>query len=256
MRGLHGRGRHPTPGAQRVPHAAARRRGPARDLRQPHIERRRQRSPARLGGHGREHPLLLGVGHGPPPLPVDGARAPAGHRRRGAGAVPGHPGRRRPGPGAGLRGRRVQRGRDVRRVRRDGRRPGRGGGGRRLGHGARDPRHPARHALLSAPGRVGPDPRSGVHLGRPGLPGHRARAFLPARRRAGPVRAGERRRGARRGPAPVPDGGHHPGPGAGPRPGLAHRRGPAQRDRRGVDGAHDPLRPGGQGRRDGDGAAR
>ena len=38
------------PGAQRVPHAAARRDGPWRRVRQPHAEGRDQRSDARLGG--------------------------------------------------------------------------------------------------------------------------------------------------------------------------------------------------------------
>ena len=57
-------------------------------LRQPHPQGRHQRDPAGLGGHRRVHPLLPGLGDGPPPVPVDGAGVPA-HRGRGGGrAVP------------------------------------------------------------------------------------------------------------------------------------------------------------------------
>ena len=80
---VHGRGRHGPPGAQRVPHAAARRRGACPSPRQPHAQGRGQRGDARLGGHRRDDALLPRLGDGPAPVPVDGARAPPGHRRRG-----------------------------------------------------------------------------------------------------------------------------------------------------------------------------
>ena len=47
------------------------------------LEGRRQRGAAGLGGHRRHHPLLPGIGHGAPPLSVDGAGAAAGGGRRG-----------------------------------------------------------------------------------------------------------------------------------------------------------------------------
>ena len=52
--------------------------------------------------------------------------------------------------------------------------------------------------------------------------------------RAGPLRAGRRRRGAGRLPAAVGDRGHHPGPRAGPRPGLGGARGGPGDARRGA----------------------
>ena len=87
-------------------------------LGQPHAQGRRQRSPARLGGHRGDHPLLPGLGDGAAPLPLDGARVPAGDRRGGPGAVPGPARRPRPRPGGGVRRRRIQRGRHLRRLRR------------------------------------------------------------------------------------------------------------------------------------------
>ena len=51
VRRLHGRGRRRAPGPQRVPHGAARRRGAAGRVGQPHAEGRHQRGHARLGGH-------------------------------------------------------------------------------------------------------------------------------------------------------------------------------------------------------------
>ena len=56
---------------------------------QPHAQGRRQRGHARLGGHRRDDPLLPRLGDGPAPVPVDGARAAPGDRRRGPRAVPG-----------------------------------------------------------------------------------------------------------------------------------------------------------------------
>ena len=104
----------------------------AGDQREPDAEGRGQRGAAGLGGLGGRHPLLPGIGDGPPSLPVDGPGVPAGHRRRGPGAVPGAARRRRPRRGGGLRRRRLQRRRDLRRVRRRHRvGAGGGGGGRR-----------------------------------------------------------------------------------------------------------------------------
>ncbi len=96
VRGLHGRGRHGAPGAQRVPHAPARRRGAPGHHRQPHAEGRGQRGHARLGGHRRVHPLLPRLGDGAAPVPVDGPGVPPGDRRRGPRAVPGAARRRDP----------------------------------------------------------------------------------------------------------------------------------------------------------------
>ena len=110
LRRLHGRRRRRAPGPQRVPHEAARRRGVPGRVRQPHAEGRRERGHARLGGDGRDDPLLPRLGDGPAPVPVDGARAAAGDRRRGPRAVPG-PHRRRPRRRGGVRRRRLERGR-------------------------------------------------------------------------------------------------------------------------------------------------
>ena len=56
---LHGRDRHPAPGAQRGPDAHARRRGHRREVRQPHPQGRHQRGVPRLGRQRRPHPLPL-----------------------------------------------------------------------------------------------------------------------------------------------------------------------------------------------------
>ena len=135
------------------------------------------------------HALLPRIGDGAPPVPVDGPRVPAGHRRRGPGAVPRAARRRRPRCGGGLRRRGVQRGGHLRRVRRRhvvG--AGGGGGGRRGGHDHRHPRRAARHAERAHAGRGGPDPRGPLHLGRARLSGHRPRARPSGRARPGPVR--------------------------------------------------------------------
>ena len=57
MHGLHGQGGHRTPGAQRGPDAAARRRGRRGRIRHPDPQRRDERRDAGLGGLGRSHPL-------------------------------------------------------------------------------------------------------------------------------------------------------------------------------------------------------
>ena len=134
--------------------------------RQPHPQGRHQRGDARLGHQRRHHALLHRIGHGSASVPDDGARLPAGDRRRGPG-----PDARADRPAAGrdrrLRRRRLQRDghllavhRRRRRAaarlrgrgRRDRDRPARGHGRRRLGR-----RHP-RHAHVPAAGRRRPDP--------------------------------------------------------------------------------------------------
>ncbi len=55
---LHGRGGHAPPAPQRLPHAPARRERRRRDQRQPHPQRRHQRSHARLG-HQRRRPRII-----------------------------------------------------------------------------------------------------------------------------------------------------------------------------------------------------
>ena len=126
-------------------------------------------------------------------------------------------------------GRRVQRRRHLRRVRR---RHGAAWSGWRRPAARPSPRASPGCSTgcgRASPGRGGPDPRGRVDLGRPRLPGHRARARPPGRHRPGPLRDGRRRRGAGGLPAAGRDRGHHPGPRVGPRPGLG---GPGGRRRR------------------------
>ena len=119
---VHGGGGHQAPGAERLPDGAAGRRGAPGDLGQPHLEGCGERGHARVGGHGRAHPLLPGLGHGPAPVPLHGARVAAGGGRRGARPEPDDPRRRRPRRGGGVRRRGLERRRDVRRLRRYARR--------------------------------------------------------------------------------------------------------------------------------------
>ena len=172
VQGLHGRRRRRAPGAQRVPHAAARRRGRGRAQRQPHAEGRRQRGDARLGRHRRRHALLPRLGDGPAPVPVDGARAPPGDRRRGARAVP-RADRRRSRRRRGLRRRRLERGRALRRLRRHRGPPRRRRARRRRRHRPRRARRRPRHAQLPDAGRARPGRGGAVDLGRARLPGRR-----------------------------------------------------------------------------------
>ena len=115
VRGLHGRGRHAPPAAQRLPHAPAGREGGGRQRRQPHAQGRHQRSHARLGDQRRRHLLPARLGARLASVPDDGARFPEGDRRRGA---PPDSGSRRPPARcrAGLRGRRLERHRHFSRV--------------------------------------------------------------------------------------------------------------------------------------------
>ena len=93
VRGLHGRGGHAPPGAERVPHAAARRRGHSPGhLGQPHAQGRHERGAARLGHQRAQHLLPDRLDRGPAPLPAARAR-PAGRDRRGGARA--DPGRRR-----------------------------------------------------------------------------------------------------------------------------------------------------------------
>ncbi len=84
LRRLHGRGGHGAPGAQRLPHARARRDGRAGGRRQPHAQGRHQRGHARLGGERRNDVLPARIGARPASVPADGARVPVGHRPGGA----------------------------------------------------------------------------------------------------------------------------------------------------------------------------
>ena len=59
------------------------------DVGQPHAQGRGERGDARLGRVRRVDALLPRLGDGPAPVPVDGARVPPRHRRRGARAVRG-----------------------------------------------------------------------------------------------------------------------------------------------------------------------
>ena len=75
------------PGAQRRPHAPARRRGDPGQDRLAHAQGRDQRRLPRLGRERRDDQLHLRHRGGPASVPRDGARLPEGHRRRGARAA-------------------------------------------------------------------------------------------------------------------------------------------------------------------------
>ena len=117
LRRLHGGGGHAPPGAQRRPDGAPRRRGPSRDGGHADAEGGRERGDAGLGRLGAHDPLRDRLGRGAAPVPGARARPPAGDRRRGS-----RPVRRAPRPRsavrARLRRRRLERDRDVHRVRR------------------------------------------------------------------------------------------------------------------------------------------
>ena len=89
---------------------------------------------------------------------------------------------------------------------------------RRRGHALARPRlGAARLALLRPRRRRRPGARVALHLRGPRLPRRRAGALLPEGCRPGPLRARHRRRGARRLPPDVRQGGDHPGARVGPR---------------------------------------
>ena len=120
---LHGRGRRRAPGAQRVAHEAARRRGRAGAVGERDAEGRGERGDARVGRERREHALLPRLGDGSAPVPVDGARVPTRRRRRGPPAVPRAARRRRSRCRRRVRRRRLERDRHVRRLPRHRRAP-------------------------------------------------------------------------------------------------------------------------------------
>ena len=112
LRRLHGRGGHPPPGAERLQHEAAGRRGAAGQQRLADAPRRHQRGPARLDGQRRDDALHHRLGGRAAPVPADRPRFPVGHRPRGPRAIA-RPDRPAARPGRGLRRRRQQRGRHV-----------------------------------------------------------------------------------------------------------------------------------------------
>ena len=86
MRRLHGRRGRQAPGAERLPHEAARRDRRAGRIGLEDAEGRAQRSDARLGDERREHVLHHRHRRGPASVSDDGARLPVGHRPRVRGA--------------------------------------------------------------------------------------------------------------------------------------------------------------------------
>ena len=80
VRRLHGHRGHAAPGAQRVPHAPARRHGRRRRFRQPHAEGRDQRSDARLGRAPARHALPARLRARAASVSADGPRVPVGDR--------------------------------------------------------------------------------------------------------------------------------------------------------------------------------
>ena len=165
MHGLHGRGGHPPPEAQRLQHEdAGRDRRPGHD-RLADAARRDQRGDARLDGLVAPHALHDRQRRRAAPVPDDRPRLPGGHRprdpaRSASTGSAGCPTRRR------LRRRRLERGGDVlpvhrrRRGRADRRRGGRArpaGRRARLQPDAGAARRPARQLQLRPPGRRRPD---------------------------------------------------------------------------------------------------
>ena len=191
------------------------------DHRLAHAQGRDQRGAARLGDQRRRHPLPARHGGRPAPVPGDGARLRARHRRRGAarsawtltGALPDAVAR--------LRRRRLQRDRHLPRVHPRRRRAAvrlRGRRRRRRHRPARGEHHRRRRpACCTAPART-------CCRTRTARPSSRTRS-RPAwtTRRSGPEHAWlhdtgratyepvDRRRGDGRVPAAVPHRGHHPG---------------------------------------------
>ena len=108
VRGLHGLGGHQAPGAERLPHEAARRHRRAGRKRLEDAEGRAERSDARLGDQRREHVLHHRHRRRPASVSDDGARFPVGDRPRGARADAGT-GRAPARRGARVRRRRLQR---------------------------------------------------------------------------------------------------------------------------------------------------
>ena len=248
VRGVHGRGGHPAPGAERAPDARPRRRGPLGHVRHGHAQGRRQRGDARLGDQRRVDALRPRVGDGAAPVPHDRPRPPAADRRRGGGAAVRGRGAAA-GPRPRLRRRRLERDRAPVAVHRRALGPARGGGGGRRWRGDRTPcggdrgRHPgdpARVAVADAPGPRRPGRRGALGVGRARLPGRRAAAGGAGRGRPPRGRDRDRPRGRggdaggdpRRGhPAGARDGarGRRAAQAAGRPRGLGRRRSPTTR---------------------------
>ena len=134
LRRLHGqRGRGP-PGAQRVPHEAARRHRDPRGERLQNAEGRRERGAPRLG-HQRPHDVLPPrIRDGASPVPHDGSRLPPRDRRGGSRSdETGHRAAAR--PRGGVRRRRLQCDRPLLAVHRGFACSHRGRGGRRARRG-------------------------------------------------------------------------------------------------------------------------
>ena len=186
VQGVHGRGRRRAPGAERVPHAPARRRGRGRAQRQPHAEGRGQRGDARLGRHRRDDPLLPRLGDGPAPVPVDGARVPPGDRRRGPRAVPRRcsatcPTSSSPASAAARTRSASSPASSTTARRLVGVEPA---GGAAVGHGVPGVVHGMRSYLMQD--EYGQVLEAAVDLGRPRLPGRRPGALATSPRSAGP----------------------------------------------------------------------
>ena len=196
---------------------------------------RDERSAARLGHQRAHHALRDRLRRRPASLSDAGARAAGGDRPRSARADPegrGTPARRL----RRLRRRRLERDGPVSRVRPRQRRRAlrRRGGGRGPRHrpARRDAdagprRRAARRAVVRAVRRRGPDRRGALDLGRPRLPGRRARALVSQGDRPRALPVGHRRGGARR----LQAAGAHRGDPRGARE-LARHRGAAARSRR------------------------
>ena len=199
----------------------------------PHPQGRDQRGDARLGHQRRDHALPARHGRRAAPVPADGARLPAGHRRRGAraGARADRPAARR---GRRLRRRRLQRdrassprssttracGSSASRPAATASRPA--GTRRRITGGAPGVLHGARSYLLQDEnGQTIESHSISAGLDYPGVgPEH---AWLHDIGRAD-VPADHRRPGDGRVRAAVPHRGHHPGDRVGARAGRRARR--------------------------------
>jgi hypothetical protein len=233
VRRLHGPGGHGPAAAQRDPDEDARGRGGAGRFRHRDAEGRAQRGDPRLGHQRADDPLRDRHGRGPGALPGDRRRAPVRDRARGARADAGRGGAP-PRVGCRLRGRRVERDRDLPRLpgrrrrcaarRRGGRRGRRDRPPRRVAQ-PRLARRAARHLLVPAPEPRGAGDRAALDLRGPGLPRGGAGAQLPARLGPGALRQRDRRGGARGLPAVLAQRGDHPGAGELARAGPAGARG-------------------------------
>jgi len=235
VRGVHGRGRHEAPRAQRVPHAPPGHRGAHRDL--PAVRTLKDainECHARLGGHRRLDALPARLGHGTPhpyPWMVQRAAArarPGGPASSGAALLADRRGRRgsrtvvsRPctlACGSNLRWASSRasptRGRSWWVSSRPAAPPS--------AAACRASLHGSRATLLQD--EWGQVQEAEVDLRRPRLPGGGSGALVPPVDRTGPLRVGDRSGGHRRVHAAEPDGGHHPGARAGARPCLGEPR--------------------------------